>query len=56
MEGQQDTPRELLLLNAEFLAPGGVVIVIIQLGGRVDEEGIARKVNVISEASRESRY
>ena len=52
----RDTLRELVLPLAEFLAPGGVVIVIIQLGGRVDEEGIARKVNVISEASRESRY
>ena len=52
----RDTLRELVLPLAEFLAPGGVVIVIIQLGGRVGEEGIARKVDVISEASRESRY
>ena len=48
MEGQQDTPRELLLLNAEFLAPGGVVIVTIKLGRSVGVEGIARKVDVIS--------
>ena len=44
----RDTPRELVLPLAEFLAPGGVVIVTIKLGRRVGVEGIARKVDVIS--------
>ena len=49
-------PGELVLPLAEFLAPGGVVIVTIKLGRRVGVEGIARKVDVISEAIHECRY
>jgi hypothetical protein len=52
----RDTLRELVLPLAEFLAPGRVVIVTIKLGRRVGVEGIARKVDVISEAIHECRY
>jgi len=41
----RDTLRELVLPLAEFLAPGGVVIVTIKLGRRVGVKGIATKVD-----------
>jgi len=40
----RDTLRELVLPLAEFLAPGGMVVVTIKLGRRVGVDGIARKV------------
>ena len=44
----RDTLSELVIPVAEFLDPGGVVIVTIKLGRRVGVEGIAMKVDVIS--------
>jgi len=42
----RDTLRELVLPLAEFLYPGGVLIVTIKLGRRVGEDGVARKEEI----------
>lgn len=40
----RDTVRELVLPLAEYLAPGGVLVVTLKLGRRVGAEGLAVKV------------